>query len=81
MDPDSLSASILKSVYLVANLGNRSSQIWRAVIEGRDALKLGVIKRIGNGSTKISGKRTGQHSPYTSSTVVGIFNNRPSTLI
>jgi hypothetical protein len=50
MDPDSLSASILKSVYLVANVGNRSSQIWRAVIEGRDALNLGVTKRIGNGS-------------------------------
>ena len=59
-DPGSLSARILKSVYfpntsiLQANLGNHPSQIWRAIIEGRDILKQGLIRRIGNGnSTKI----------------------------
>ena len=54
-NPDSLSARILKSIYypdttiLEAVLGNHPSQIWRAMIEGRDTLKLGLIKRIGNG--------------------------------
>jgi hypothetical protein len=33
-----------------ACLGTRSSQTWRAVLEGRDAMKLGLIKRIGNGA-------------------------------
>lgn len=52
---DSLSSRILKAVYhpnegiLEASLGNHPSQIWRAVIEGRDMLKQGLIKRIGNG--------------------------------
>ena len=54
-NPDSLSARILKSIYyrdssiLEAVLGNHPSQIWRAMIEGRDTLKLGLIKRIGSG--------------------------------
>ena len=56
-DPESLSARILKSVYppntsiLQANLGNHPSQVWRAIIEGRDTLKQGLIRRIGNGAT------------------------------
>lgn len=36
---------------LEANLGSHPSQIWRSLIEGRDTLKLGLIKRIGNGGT------------------------------
>ena len=53
--PNSLSARILKSVYfsnnciLDADLGSHPSQIWRAIIEGRDLLKQGLIRRIGNG--------------------------------
>uniref|UniRef100_A0A452XY77 Reverse transcriptase zinc-binding domain-containing protein n=1 Tax=Aegilops tauschii subsp. strangulata TaxID=200361 RepID=A0A452XY77_AEGTS len=56
-NPESLSARILKSAYfsntdfLSAALGNHPSQIWRAVIEGRDTLKQGLIRRIGNGET------------------------------
>ena len=56
-DPDSLNARILKSVYfpnttiLDATRGSHPSQIWRALIEGRDTLKLGIIKRIGNGES------------------------------
>jgi hypothetical protein len=60
LEPNSLSARILKSLYfpscdlMQANLGNRPSQIWRAILEGREALNLGVFKRIGNGqSTRI----------------------------
>ena len=59
-EPDSLSARILKSIYypscsiLEASLGNHLSQICRAIIEGRDTLKMGLIKCIGTGeSTKI----------------------------
>lgn len=54
-DPKSLSARILKSIYypnttiLHATLGNHPSQIWRAIIEGRDTLKQGLTRRIGNG--------------------------------
>lgn len=52
---ETLSAKILKSVYfaggefLSAELGSRPSQIWRSICEGRDVLKLGLIKRIGTG--------------------------------
>ena len=55
--PESLSARILKSVYfpetdiLQANLGSLPSQIWRALVQGRDILKLGLIRRIGNGNS------------------------------
>lgn len=54
-DPSSLSARILKSVYypnsdiLAAEVGSRPSQIWRSICEGRDILKTGLIKRIGDG--------------------------------
>jgi hypothetical protein len=58
--PESLSAHILKVVYfpsgdfMMAGLGSRPSQIWRAIIEGRDAMNIGLIRRIGNGmSTSI----------------------------
>lgn len=59
-NPESLSARLLKIIYypnssiVQANLGGHPSLIWRAIIEGRDTLKLGLIRRIGNGtSTKI----------------------------
>lgn len=48
-DPDSLSARILKAAYLSdksileAELGNRPSQIWRAMIDGKDMLVQGLI--------------------------------------
>lgn len=54
-DPMSLNARILKAVYfprvslLHAELGSRPSAIWRAICEGRDLTKLGIIRRIGNG--------------------------------
>ncbi|XP_051211644.2 uncharacterized protein [Lolium perenne] len=53
--PDSLCAKILKAVYypdgdvLSAVLGSHPSQVWRSIIEGRDALKIGLIRRIGDG--------------------------------
>ena len=55
--PDSLSARLLKSVYypnsniLEANLGGHPSQVWRAIVEGRDVLIQGLIRRIGNGAS------------------------------
>ena len=59
--PDSLCAHLLKSIYypggqfLDSELGSHPSQVWRAIIEGKDVLKQGLIRRIGNGqSTRIS---------------------------
>lgn len=56
-NPESLSARILKAMYypntdfLSAELGNHPSQIWRSIIDGRDTLKVGLIRRIGTGSS------------------------------
>lgn len=53
--PESLSACCLKAIYfpyqtiLNAIIGSHPSQIWRALIEGRDALSNGLIRRIGPG--------------------------------
>lgn len=53
--PNSLAARVLKAVYfsngdfLNAGLGSRPSHTWRAIIEGREILKLGIIRRIGSG--------------------------------
>jgi hypothetical protein len=54
-EPSSLSARILKSVYfpngefLDAELCTNPSRIWRSILDGRDVVKQGLIKRIGNG--------------------------------
>ena len=54
-DPDSLSAQVLKAAYfpgsdlLGAELGSHPSQIWRAILDGRDILAQGIIRRIGDG--------------------------------
>ena len=56
-NPYALSSRILKGVYfpnttiLEANIGSHPSQIWRAIVEGRDILKQGLIRRIGNGAS------------------------------
>lgn len=56
-NPETLSARILKAVYypdcsiLDASLGTHPSQIWRSIIDGRDILAQGIIKRIGKGDT------------------------------
>ena len=56
-DPESLSARVLKIIYyphtsiLHAMLGSQPRQMWRAIVEGRDTLKQGLIKRIGNGES------------------------------
>jgi hypothetical protein len=48
---------VLKAVYLPTSdilqveFGSHPSQVWRAIVEGRDALKLGLIRRIGDGKT------------------------------
>lgn len=47
-----LKASYFPNVpFLNAELGSRPSQIWRAILEGRDILRQGIIRRIGNGQT------------------------------
>ena len=53
----SLSARIVKSIYhpsttiLDASLRSHPGQIWRALVEGWDTLKLGLIRRISNGES------------------------------
>lgn len=53
--PESQCARLLKSIYypgqtfLNSVVGNHPSQIWRAIMEGKDVLKQGLIRRIGNG--------------------------------
>lgn len=54
-EPDSLSARILKAVYfpssdiLSAEVGSRPSHVWRSICEGRDILKVGLIRRTRDG--------------------------------
>ena len=56
-DGSSLSARVLKSVYfrdkdfLAAEIGSSPSRIWHSVLEGREVLKGGLIRRIGTGET------------------------------
>jgi hypothetical protein len=59
-EPTTLSARILKAIYfpettfLEADLGSHPSQIWRSILDGRNILSQGLIKRIGDGrSTRI----------------------------
>lgn len=55
-EPDSLSARVLRARYypsgniMDTTLGPPPSQVWRSILEGRDILAKGLIKRIGNGS-------------------------------
>jgi hypothetical protein len=52
---ETLSARVLKTAYYpddditTAELGSRPSQVWRSILEGRDILLRGLIRRIGNG--------------------------------
>jgi hypothetical protein len=84
--PNTLSARILKAAYfpdgdiLSAELGTRPSQIWHAICEGRDALRLGLIKRIGCGEqTRISNEnwlpRDSRRRPITA------ISNQPPLMI
>jgi hypothetical protein len=54
-EPSSLSARILKAVYfsdvdfLSVGLGSSPSRIWRTIVDGKDVLEQGLIRRIGTG--------------------------------
>jgi hypothetical protein len=62
-EPTTLSSRMLKAIYfpeselLNAKLGSHPSQVWRAIYEGRDALKLGLISRIGTGDQLMHGRK------------------------
>jgi len=53
----SLSARVLKAVYypdrdfLDAEVGSSPSRVWRAIVEGKEVLTQGLIRRIGTGET------------------------------
>jgi hypothetical protein len=74
--PTSLCYQILKATYfpssdlINAHISNNSSKTWRAICDGMDVLKQGLIKRIGDGrSTQIWGynwiPRTGAFNTCT----------------
>jgi hypothetical protein len=54
-EPGILSARILKAKYfpnndfIDAEVGSSPSRIWRAIVDGKDVLKQGLIRRIGTG--------------------------------
>jgi len=56
-DDNTLSARILKAVYfpsgefLVAQLGSRPSRVWRSILDRREVLTQGLVRRIGTGET------------------------------
>ena len=51
-NPEAVSAWLLKRIYVLpATLGSHPSQIWRAIVEGRDILNQGLIRRVCNGNT------------------------------
>jgi hypothetical protein len=56
-DLNTLSACILKAVYypscdfLQEELGSTPSRVWRAIVEGKDVLKQGLVHQIGNGQS------------------------------
>lgn len=57
IDPEALSSRILKAAYfhdrdfLEAEVGSSPSQVWLAIMEGKEVLEQGLIRRIGSGST------------------------------
>ena len=56
-DECSLSAQVLKAVYfpnstlLEADLGPHPSQIWQVLLDGKEILAQGIIRRIGDGES------------------------------
>jgi hypothetical protein len=63
MHPDSLCAKVLKGKYfpngdfVSATRKKKSSETWRAILYGREALLKGLIKRIGPGNINIWSER------------------------
>jgi hypothetical protein len=57
MNPDSLCSQVLRTRYLhnrdlmSATAPRAASRTWRAILAGREALKLGLIKRVGSGQS------------------------------
>jgi hypothetical protein len=54
-NPETLSTRILQAVYypntdlLNADLGAHPSQVWRSILDGRDIMRHGLVRRIGTG--------------------------------
>jgi hypothetical protein len=57
--PESLSARVLKAIYypdgdfLEAGIGSTPSQVWRAIVDGKEVLQQGLIRRIGTGESTV----------------------------
>ncbi|GJM91853.1 hypothetical protein PR202_ga08271 [Eleusine coracana subsp. coracana] len=56
-EPESMSMRVLKSVYypdgsfLEVMVGSSPSHVWRTIVDGKDVLTQGIIRRIGSGVT------------------------------
>jgi hypothetical protein len=54
-NPDALSSRVLKAIYypngefLDTSLGSSPSHVWRAIVEGKEVMKQGLIEHIGTG--------------------------------
>lgn len=54
-NPESLTSRLLKAIYfphknfLDAAIGSKPPQIWRTILDGREVLQYGFMRRIGNG--------------------------------
>lgn len=81
--PESLSAKILKARYfpttdfLDASLGNQPSQIWRAIVEGKEILSQGLIKRIGDGRDTLIWQHNWIHKEASLRPIVCLSQHRP----
>jgi hypothetical protein len=64
-NPETLSAKILKAVYypdndfLESQVGSHPSKIWRAIVDGKEVLRQGLIRRNGTGEKLTHGMTTG----------------------
>jgi len=73
--PDSLCARVIKGKYypngefLTATRKRKCSETWKAILFGREALKLGMIKRIGPGDTV---------NIWTDNWIVGLDSFKPT---
>ena len=77
INPESLCSQLLKAIYfpsgdlLSAHIGSKPSKTWRAICDGINVLKQGLIKRIGDGETTLIWTcnwipRTGMFRPIAS---------------
>ena len=82
-DPGSLSARVLKARYFLdchlidASLGSSHSQAWHSLLKGRETLSLGLIKRIGSGTSTNIWTKNWLPRDYKLVPICSISNDQP----